>query len=108
MPWGSKQSMNASASSSNPIFPSSAQLQPVLRLHRRGLHLQAHAAALQVGSLLAWRSTAARLLAGQLASQLGAPKLAAWHWVHAYREQPEDAETRIVYLRRVLNTRGAL
>src|SRR5262245_652823 len=100
--------MNEVSAPSNTVFPAPAQFQPVQELYLRGLYLQAHDAALSIGPLVNWRGTAARLLAGQLAAQLGATKLAAWHWVRAYREQPEDPEARVYFLRRIRNTRGPL
>ncbi len=90
------------------VVPSPAELAPVRDLCERALYLQAHAAALRLGPLAAWRGTEARVLAGRLAAQLGAPRLSGWHFVRAFREQPDDPDAALFFLRRVLNNRGPL
>jgi tetratricopeptide (TPR) repeat protein len=90
------------------VFPNDAQLRPVRDLLERGLDLQAHVLAHEVGPLAAWRGTAARLLAGRLAGQLGASRLGAWHFLRAARENPADAEACYFLLRRLQAVRGPL
>src|SRR5688500_11222963 len=61
--------------------PSASQLQEILELYENGQTLKAWAVARECGPLKDWQGTAARVLAGRLAGQLGAQRLArALHW----------------------------
>ncbi len=88
------------------VVPTPDQLRPVRDLYDRGLHSQAYAAANEIGPLAAWRGTAGRILAGRLASQLGASRLGALHLLRAFREAPDDTDARYFLLRRVQGTQG--
>ena len=52
-----------------------ADLAPIRDLYGRGLYIQALRAADRFGPLTDWSNTAARLLGGRLALQLGAARL---------------------------------
>ncbi len=84
------------------------QLQPILELYERGLCLQAYRLAETLGPLPQWRGTAARVLAGRLAGNLGAPRLAAWHFHHAFRADPTHPEACWYHVRELLDRRGPL
>ena len=69
-----------------------ADLSRILDLYAQGLYLQGYRHAEALGPLKDWTGTAARLLAGRLVRQLGAPRLSRWHLVKAYRSQPTYPE----------------
>lgn len=69
-----------------------AELARVLELYSHGLYLQAYQYASALAPLKDWEGTAARLLAGRLSRQLGAPRLSRWHLLKAYRGQPSHPE----------------
>jgi tetratricopeptide (TPR) repeat protein len=70
------------------------RLDAVRSLYERGLYLQAYRAAESLGPLRAWQGPEARVLAARLANQLGAPRLALWHNLKAWREDPHHPEVR--------------
>src|SRR5262249_9120827 len=72
--------------------PAAVHLQEILDLYTRGLCLQAYQRSQTLGPLAEWTGTAARILAGRLAMNLGAPRLARWHHWRAWREDPPDPE----------------
>lgn len=69
-----------------------ADLARVLDLYSQGLYLQAYRFGASLAPLKEWEGTSARLLAGRLARQLGAPRLSRWHLLKAYRGQPTHPE----------------
>lgn len=88
--------------------PTSALLQEVRQLLSRGWYLRAYRLAVQAGPLHRWRGAAARVLAGRLAMQLGAPRLGFWHHLRAWREEPDHAEAAYYYARALLERQGLL
>ena len=84
------------------------QLQPILDLYERGQCLQAYHQAQLLGPLKDWRGTAARVLAGRLAANLAAPRLAAWHYHHAFRAEPNHPDACWYHVRELLDRRGPL
>jgi cellulose synthase operon protein C len=65
-------------------------LASVQDLYDQGLYSAALDASRELGELTSWRGPAGRVLAGRLAGNLGAPRLArALHW-QAGREHPDD------------------
>jgi tetratricopeptide (TPR) repeat protein len=75
-------------------------------LYGKGLCLQAYALAQKFGPLDQWTGTPARILAGRLAANLGAPRLSYRLHLQAYRDDPEDPEARYYYVRTVAGRRG--
>src|SRR5579864_2221944 len=69
-----------------------ADLARILELYSQGLYLQAYHQASALAPLKEWDGTAARLLAGRLTRQLGAPRLSRWLMLKAYRGQPTHPE----------------
>lgn len=67
-------------------------LQSVSRLYEAGLYLQAYEQSQACGPLRTWRGAEARIMAARLAIQLGAPRLALWHKLRAWREAPRHPE----------------
>src|SRR5690242_3619449 len=90
------------------IAPAPADLAEVRDLYLRGLCLQAYERAKVIGPLHRWRGAEARVLAGRLAMNLGAPRQGSWHHVHAFREDPADPEAGYYYARVLLERRGPL
>src|SRR6201986_4030545 len=86
----------------------SADLAPIRELYARGLYLQAHKRAEAIGSFAQWTNTAARLLGGRLAIQLGAPRLGRWLHIRAYRETPTHPEAIYYHARYRLEKFGPL
>jgi tetratricopeptide (TPR) repeat protein len=84
------------------------QFQPVLELYERGLCLQAYRRSEALGPLKDWRGPDARVLAGRLAGNLAAPRLAAWHFYHAFRADPTHPEVCWYHVRELLERRGPL
>src|SRR5574341_817038 len=70
----------------------SRDLEKIKELYERGQYRQAYQASEVFGPLGSWRGTAARIMAGRLASHLGAMRLGAWHYVKAWRGDPADPE----------------
>src|SRR5262245_61303162 len=84
-----------------------ATLQRIQQVYDSGLMLQAYRAAEEVGPLRFWTG-AARTLAGRLAGNLGAYKLARMlHW-RAYRENKSDCDLTAYYTHDLLHRRGPL
>jgi tetratricopeptide (TPR) repeat protein len=84
------------------------ELDRVRELYQRGLCLQAYHLAQALGPLREWTTTDARILAGRLAVNLGAPRLAAWHHMLAWRKDPEHFEACYYYAQTLLYRRGPL
>jgi tetratricopeptide (TPR) repeat protein len=85
-----------------------ADLDRILNLYDRGLCLQAYAAAQAMAPLQKWTGAAARVLAGRLAGNLGAPRLASWHFLRAWRSDPTHPDACWYYARQILDRRGPL
>lgn len=75
-------------------------------LYSRGLCLQAYQQAVALAPLHEWKGTPARLMAGRLAINLGAPRLAAWHHYDTWRKDPSHPEACYYYGRLLLQRRG--
>src|SRR5215218_3747895 len=86
----------------------SDQLCQILDLYERGLFLQAYTLAVALGPLHEWQGTEARLLAGRLAMQLGAPRLGRRLHRLAWREDPKHLETRYYRARHRMERSGPL
>jgi tetratricopeptide (TPR) repeat protein len=69
-----------------------SELARILELYSQGLYLQAYNHAVSLAPIKEWEGTAARLLAGRLTRQLGAPRLSRWLMLKAYRGQPTHPE----------------
>jgi tetratricopeptide (TPR) repeat protein len=85
-----------------------ADLGRIRDLYSRGLYRQALAAGERFGPLRAWPGPAARLLAGRLAIQLGAPKLGKRLHLVAYRQSPAFLEAVYYHARYRLEQFGPL
>src|SRR4051812_40137944 len=87
---------------------SPSQLQDVLGLYEQGQLLKAHGLADAFGPLRHWEGTAARVMAGRLATHLGAPRLGrALHWL-ARRHDPQDPQALYYYPVGLFGRRGPL
>jgi tetratricopeptide (TPR) repeat protein len=89
-------------------FPTTEQQQAVFALYDRGLYLQAFELGRAYAPLHGWRGTAARILAGRMAGNLGNQRLGDWHFIHAYREDPTDPDACWYFANYLANRRGAL
>ena len=87
---------------------STEQLDAVLDLYHQGHMLRAYAAAQAIGPMTKWRGAAARIVAGRLAMNLGAP--GAGRTLHrlALREEPNHPEALYYGARAVFERRGPL
>jgi tetratricopeptide (TPR) repeat protein len=85
-----------------------ADLARVRDLYTRGLYRQAHAAAVALGPLRSWSGTAARLIGGRLAIQLGAPKLGRRMHLAAFRSTPAHPEAIYYHARYRMERFGPL
>ncbi len=83
------------------------ELAGVKALYERGLYLQAYQQASALAPLKSWTGTAARVLAGRLAVNLGGPRLATWHHYKAWRRDPTDPEAMWFYAYNLIERRGA-
>lgn len=86
----------------------SADLAPIRELYARGLYLQALKRAEAFGPFKQWTNTAARLMGGRLAIQLGAPRLGRWLHLRAYRDTPTHHEAIYYHARYRLERFGPL
>ncbi|MGL6073080.1 MAG: tetratricopeptide repeat protein [Fimbriiglobus sp.] len=85
-----------------------ADLQQIRDLYYRGLYRQALTAAEPFGPLRTWSGAAARLLAGRLAIQVGAPQMGHQLHIAAYREFPANLEAIYYHTRYRLEKFGPL
>lgn len=83
--------MNGSAPTM-PTVISAEMLVPILALFDRGLYVQAHDLALELGPLSSWRGAVGRVTAGRIAQTLGGRRLARVLHRLAGREHPDDIE----------------
>lgn len=87
---------------------SAEDLAPVQALYDRGLYLQAYALAVKRAPLREWRGTPARVLAGRLAGNLGAPRLGRVLHFRAWRDDRRSLEALYPYAYAILDRRGPL
>jgi tetratricopeptide (TPR) repeat protein len=90
------------------MYVNTADLEPIRELYEQGRYLQAYECARALGPLEAWQGTPARLIAGRLAANLGAPDLAHRLHVGAWRHDRDNPEARYYYARVLLERRGPL
>ena len=81
-------------------------LAPIARLYDESLYLQAYNLAIRHGSLQTWQGSAARVLAGQLAGQLGASKLRRTLHILAWRQNRAHPESFCHYVYSLWETQG--
>jgi cellulose synthase operon protein C len=87
---------------------SSADLAPIRDLYARGLYIQALRVAEQFGPFRDWSNTAARLMGGRLAIQLGAARLGRWLHLRSYRDTSAHPEAIYYHARYRLERFGPL
>ena len=85
-----------------------SDLARILDLYTSGLYVQAYRLGASVAPLKDWEGTAARLLAGRLARQIGSPRLSRWHMIRAYRGQPTHPEAIYYHARYYLERHNLL
>jgi tetratricopeptide (TPR) repeat protein len=90
------------------VEPTPADLGRIRELYGRGLYRQALAAGERFGPLRNWAGPAARLMAGRLAIQLGAPKLGKRLHLVAFRQSPAHLEAVYYHARYRLEQFGPL
>jgi len=83
-------------------------LRALRELYDRGLYVQAWRQAEALGPMQSWTGTAARLLAGRLAGNLGAPRLARALHYRAWKEDPHYPEAAYYQAREIIARRGPL
>lgn len=88
--------------------PTPLELSRVFELYNQGLYLQAYKLAQTYSPIQTWSGTAARLIAGRLVMQLGAPRLGYALHLRAWRVDPTDPEALYYYTRVILARRGVL
>src|SRR5213596_3541514 len=81
-------------------------LQSVQALYNRGLCRQAYDRAIQFGPLRQWTGTQARILAGRLAMNLGAPRLGRGQYFAAWHGAPDVVEAQAYAAAAVLDRYG--
>jgi cellulose synthase operon protein C len=84
------------------------QLHRILDLYEQGLYVQAYAISQELGPLAEWHGTDARLVAGRLAAQVGAPRLARRLHRLAWREDRAHPEACYYRARARLEHSGPL
>lgn len=87
---------------------SPADLLPIRELYGRGMYVQAYRLSEKFGPLQEWTNTAARLLGGRLAIQLGGARLGRWLHLRAYRDTPSHPEAIYYHARYRLEKFGPL
>ncbi len=90
------------------MFIPSSELGRVAELYDQGLYLQAYRVAQSTAPLNEWEGTEARLLAGRLASNLGALELGRTHHIRAWRHDRSHREACYFYARVINEFRGPL
>ncbi|HEY1186248.1 MAG TPA: hypothetical protein VGE74_01265, partial [Gemmata sp.] len=85
-----------------------ADLTRVRELYTQGRYRQAHEAARAFGPFREWSGTAARLLGGRLAIQLGAPKMGRRMHLAAFRATPAHPEAIYYHARYRMERFGPL
>ena len=85
-----------------------ADLAQIRELYAQGRYRQAYDAASEFGPIRAWEGTAARLLGGRLAIQLGAPTLGRRLHLVAYRSTPAHPEAIYYHARYRMERFGPL
>jgi tetratricopeptide (TPR) repeat protein len=83
-------------------------IERVRALFEQGLCLQAYESARALEPMRAWSGTAARLLGGRLAINLGAPRLCRWLHLMAWRDDPTHLECCYYRGRQILDRNGPL
>jgi hypothetical protein len=86
----------------------SQNLQAVLDLYMQGQMVRAYETATAIAPVKEWRGAAARVMAGRLAMNLGAPNLGQVLHVLAYRESPDDPQAAYYYALALSARRGPL
>lgn len=86
----------------------STLLEQIAELYSAGQYLTALETAAPLGELTQWSGTRARVLAGRLANNLGAPRLGRALHLLAFREDPDDWEVRYFYIWSRFSRRGPL
>jgi tetratricopeptide (TPR) repeat protein len=87
------------------ITPS--ELNELRELYDRGQYLQAYRRSQTIGPLGSWRGSAAQILAGRLAMQIGGLRLGRCLHVRAYRSDPDYPEAVYYFARYLLDRYGA-
>src|SRR5438034_5129464 len=90
----------------NGVEISPADHERVFALYDSGKYLQAYTLGSSIAPLDKWRGVGARVLAGRMAGNLGAPKLGNLHFIHAYRQDPKHPEACWFFGRYLLDCRG--
>src|SRR5688500_13776201 len=85
-----------------------ADLTRVRELYTQGHYRQAYEAAIALGPLREWSGTAARLIGGRLAIQLGAPKLGRRLHLAGFRATPAHPEAIYYHARYRMERFGPL
>jgi cellulose synthase operon protein C len=80
----------------------------VRSLYDRCAYLQAYLAAIDYAPLADWQDTAARILAGRIAMQVGGQRLGTAYHLRAWRTDRASVTATYFYTRTLLNRRGIL
>lgn len=96
------------ASSTDRIIVPTDILEEMRRLYERGLYLQAYQLATAMGPLESWSGTDAQVLAGRVAMQMGAYRLARLLHLRAWRQDRRHPEACYYRASGLLQRRGPL
>ena len=90
------------------VFVATEGLDRIRALYQAGYCLRAYEMARTFGPLRAWEGTKARVVAGWLVSQVGAPRVGMALWLRAWRDDRNDAVASFYAARTILARRGPL
>ncbi|CAN5554758.1 hypothetical protein BH09VER1_BH09VER1_38070 [soil metagenome] len=85
---------------------SEGDLGEIRRLYEAGLYLQAWQTSRTHGDLTEWSGREAQILAGRLAGNIGAPRLASALHAFAYRKNPHDPTAAYYWVSRIFGNKG--
>jgi tetratricopeptide (TPR) repeat protein len=106
--WRDELAMTVMQMERRCIAVSADDLQRVRTLYDAGDFLGAYEVAREIGPLAQWGGTAATLIAGRLAGQLGSQRLRLAMFLRAWRNDPDDAEACYYRARATLTRRSPL
>ena len=94
--------------SKHPVVIDPVELARVLSLYESGQYIQAYDLARSNGPIEAWTGTAARIVAGRLAMNLGAHRVAVALHFRAWRDDPTNTEATYYHARAIFSRQGPL
>lgn len=105
---GFAHSPNPQSGGNAKVEISGENLENIRVLFEQGQTRRAFDLARSFGPLQCWQGTRARVLAGRIAADLGAPRLAHALQIRAHRDNPTDPQARAFFAASILERRGPL